>query len=118
MVGGSAETWGALPLAGRIQRLPQHGAHLRLEPSADNDHAVFILIQVQRPARVALGALHGLRLLIDPPPAANDTLDVLGGAGPADGEEPLFGVRSRDTGYDAPRQPRGARAKPVAPAAP
>src|SRR2546421_2995729 len=97
MVGGSAETWGALHLAGRIQRLPQHGADLRLEPSADDDHAVFILIQVQCPARVALGALHGFRLPIDSPPAADDALDVLGGAGPADGEESLFGVRSRDT---------------------
>ena len=38
-------------LAGRIQRLPQHGADLRLEPCADDDHAVFILIQLQRPTR-------------------------------------------------------------------
>jgi len=48
MVGGSAETSaGNLPrnviqrLLGRIQGLPQHGADLRLEPSADD--ALYVL---------------------------------------------------------------------------
>ena len=33
-----------------------------------------------------------LRLAIHPSPAADDALDVLGGAGPPDGQQPLFGL--------------------------
>src|SRR5439155_26838457 len=66
-------------------------------PAADDHHAVFILIHVESPARVALRALHGLCLPIDPAPAADDALDVLGGPGSADRERPLFGLWSRHT---------------------
>ena len=41
--------------------------------------------------------LLGFRLAIHPAPAADDTLDVLGGAGPANGEESFFRLDRRDT---------------------
>ena len=76
-----------------IQRLPrcrehlhEHGADLRREPSADDHHAVVILIHVQRPARVAPGGLLRFGLPVHPAPAAHDALDVVRGAGPADRE--------------------------------
>ena len=39
-------------LAGRGQRLHEQGAHLRLQPPAEHDRAVLVLVDVQRPARV------------------------------------------------------------------
>ena len=96
---------GACPLvellASRGQRLDQHGADLGLEPSADHDHAVFALIHVKRAAPVPPGGLLRLCLAIHPPPAADDALDVLGGPGPADGEQPLFGLGRGDPGQRA-----------------
>src|SRR5467141_248665 len=68
----------ARPLTRRLtrrgERPTQHRAHLGLQPAADDHHAVFILIHVESPARVALGALHGLCVPIDPAPAADDAL--------------------------------------------
>ena len=142
-------------LTGRGQGLHEHGADLRRQPPADDDHAVFVLIHMQGAARVTVSGLPRFGQPIYPAPAADDPLDVLGGAGPADGEQPLFGLRRRDTGQrtdlrvrqltsgerlgeprqraerardpdalagrapiepDAPRQPRGTRAKAGIPA--
>ena len=107
---------------------------------------------------VAMPARRLLRLglAVHSPPAADDELDVLGGAGAADREQALLGLRRRDARQctdlgvrqlaageglrqarqrtkrarhadvlacgarlesDAPRQPVGARAKAIAPAA-
>jgi hypothetical protein len=41
---------------------------------------------------VAAGAVLGLGQAVDVAPAADDTLDVHGGAGAGDGEEPLLGL--------------------------
>src|SRR6266550_708561 len=121
----------------------------------DDDHAVLILIYVQGAALVPPGGVPRFCDLVDPPPAAHDALDVLGGAGLADLEQALLGFRSRHTREsadlrvrqltagegvgqareraegarhadalaggtgvepDAPRQPRGARAKAGVPA--
>ena len=85
-------------LTGRGQGLHEHGADLRRQPPADDDHAVFVLIHMQGAARVTVSGLPRFGQPIYPAPAADDPLDVLGGAGPADGEQPLFGLRRRDTG--------------------
>jgi len=83
-------------VAGRGQRLNKHGANLRREPPADDDHTVFVWIHMQRAAGVAPRRLPRFGLSIDPAPAAHDALDVLGGAGPADREQPLLGLRRGD----------------------
>src|SRR5262249_6404620 len=81
----------------RLQRLHDHGAHLWSQPPADDDHAVLILIYVQRAAPVPPGGLSHFSEPVYPAPAAHDALDVLGGAGFADGEEPLLGLWRRNT---------------------
>ena len=88
-------------LASRGQRLNQHGTGLAIQSPADDHHAVFILIHMQGPALVEHGGLGSFGVAVHPAPSADDALDVLGGAGPADGEESLLGVRSRDTGQRA-----------------
>ena len=88
-------------LACRGQSLLQDRARLRLEPPADDHHTVFVLIHMQRTAAVAPIALSRFGDAIHPPPAADDPLDVLGGAGPADSEQPLFGLRRSDAGQRA-----------------
>ena len=56
---------------------------------------------MQRAAEVAPIALSRFGDAIHPPPAADDPLDVLGGAGPADSEQPLLGLRRSDAGQCA-----------------
>jgi len=68
--------------AGRGQRLNHHSAGLRLQPGADDDHTAFIVIHVQGAVPVAPRRLLRFRLAIHPAPAADDALDMLGGAGP------------------------------------
>ena len=85
-------------LARRGQRLNQHGTGLAVQPPADDHHAVFILIHVQGAARVAFGGLGGFGVAVNPAPSADDALDVLGGAGATDTEQPFFGLRRRHAG--------------------
>src|SRR2546429_9732302 len=59
--------------------------------------AVLILIYVQGAALVPPGGVPRFCDLVDPPPAAHDALDVLGGAGFADLEQSLLGFRRRRT---------------------
>ena len=70
-------------LARCLERLHEHRALLGCEPTADDNHTVFVLIHLQRPALVAAGFLTRLGDPIDPPPAPDDPLDVVGAAGPA-----------------------------------
>jgi len=77
-------------LSRRGERLNKHGADFGLHPSADHDHAVFILMHVKRAVPVPPHRLLRFCLAIHPAPAADDVLDVLGGAGPANGEESFF----------------------------
>ena len=83
-------------LAGRGQRLHEHGADLRRQSPADDDHAVFVLIHVQRPDRVAPCGRPRFGLPVHAPPAADDALDVFRGAGLTDREQSLLGFRRGD----------------------
>jgi hypothetical protein len=71
-------------------------ADLRLQPPAQDHHAVVIVIHVQGPALVPLGRFPGLGLPVDLPPAPHDPFDVFGRPGPPDGQQPLFGLRGGD----------------------
>jgi hypothetical protein len=82
-------------LAGGRQGLHEHRADLRFQPPANHHHTVVVLIHAQRTVRVALGGLERLGLAVHGPPGAHDPLDVLRGARPTDGEQPLFRVRRR-----------------------
>ena len=88
-------------LAGGVERLQEQRAHLRRQPPADHHHAVLVLIDVERPARVLALGLPRLGLAIHPPPAAHDALDVRGRAGAPHREQPLFGLRRGDAGQGA-----------------
>ena len=52
---------------------------------------------MERTAGVLPNSLVPLCLAIHPAPVADDALDVLGGAGAADGQQPLLGLRRRHT---------------------
>ena len=95
-VGRSARVRGPrLPiqrLAGRGERLYEQRSDLRSEPTANDPHAVLVLIHVQGPASVAPRALAGLGQPVHPSPPANDPLDVRRGAGPPDRQQPLLGL--------------------------
>ena len=90
--GPGAWVRGARPLmkrlAGRSQRLQKHGADLRVQPPTDDDPTVSVLIHMQRAASVAPRRLARFGLSIDPAPAADDALDVLGRAGRPNPELP------------------------------
>ena len=58
------------------QRLQEQRPHLRLEPPPDRHHAVLVLMDVQRPARMPPRSLARLSLPIHPPPATHDPLHV------------------------------------------
>jgi hypothetical protein len=80
------------PAALLIQRLPRrtqrphhHGARLGFQSSAYDDHAVFVLMHVQRAEAMSLGRLMDFGVAIDRAPGANDALDVRGCSAPADG---------------------------------
>ena len=81
-------------LAGGGQRVPEHRADLRCQPSADDHHAVFVLIHMEPAAPVAPSALPSLGDAVHPAPATDDALDVLGGPGAADREQALLGLGS------------------------
>ena len=80
-------------LAGRGQRCQQQRADLGRQPAPDSHRAVLARIHVQGPEGVLTGGLPGLGLGVHPAPAAHDPLDVLGGAGAADRQQPLLGFR-------------------------
>mgnify|MGYP003694201453 CR=1 FL=1 len=109
-------------LAGRGQRLHEQRAHLRLQPPAEHDRAVLVLVDVQRPARVLALGLPRLGLAIDAAPAAHDALDVRGRAAAPDPEQPrtrspgvATRVRARTLAYDnSPRASAWASSGSVA----
>ena len=94
-------------VACRVERPHEQGAHLRAEPATDDDHPVFIVIHVQGAHGVPAGGLAGFRVAVDPAPAPDDALDVLGGAGLADGEQARLGlgvatrVNARTVAYES-----------------
>jgi hypothetical protein len=85
-------------LAGCGQRLQEHRAGLRRQPAADDHHAVFVLIHAERAIVVALCGFARLGDAIHTAPAADDSLDVAGGAGPAHSEQTLFSLRRGHAG--------------------
>ena len=82
-------------LTGRRQGLHEECPGLGRQATPDGHGAVFAWIHVEGPAGVLPGGLVSLHLAIHAAPAAHDALDVLGGAGPPDGEQALFGCRCR-----------------------
>src|SRR5438874_2145099 len=63
------------------ERLHEHGTLFGRQPTPHGDHAVFVLIHVQAAILVAVYLLTSLCDPVDPPPAADDALDVVGAAG-------------------------------------
>jgi hypothetical protein len=143
-------------LTSRRQGFQEERARLGRQASADRHGAVFGRIHVEGPAGVLPGGLVPFCLAIHASPPADDALDMLGGAGAADRQQALLGLRRRhpreraDLGVgqlavreclgqprqrgerprhahllagraevesNAPRQPLGAGAKAVVPAA-
>ena len=82
-------------VAGRGQRLHEQRAGLWLQPPADDRHTVFVLIHMHGAGRVPPLGLTRLGDAIHSPPAANDPLDVGGGAGPPDREQCFLGLGRR-----------------------
>jgi hypothetical protein len=78
--------------AARIQGPHEDGTGLGCQRSSEDDHTVLILIHVECAARVTAPLLVRLRLAVHPTPAAHDTLDMLGGAGAPDCQQPLLGL--------------------------
>ena len=78
------------------ERLYQHSAFLGREPPSDHDHAVFILIHVQRAAPVTLRGLAYLGDAVNTSPAADDPLHLASAAGPTDREQAVLSVCGRD----------------------
>jgi hypothetical protein len=77
-------------LASGVQSLHEQSTDLRSQAAPDDDRAVFRSIHVQGPALVHQRGLAGLGLAIHPAPAADDALDVRGGAGAPDAQEAFF----------------------------
>ena len=77
----------------RVQRLDQDGANLGREPTSHDDHAVCVLIHLQGAAAMPGRDLPVLGGAIDVAPAADESLDMGGGAGLAERQQPLLGVR-------------------------
>jgi hypothetical protein len=86
---------------GRLERLHEQRACFRIEPPLQHHHTVFVRIHVKRTGPVATGALLRFRVPVYTPPAPDDALDVVGGARPANLEQPLFGRWSSDPGQRA-----------------
>ena len=82
-------------LTGRRQRLHEERTGLGRQATTDGHGAVFGGIHVEGTAGVLPGGLVPLRLAIHAAPAADDALDVLGGAGAPDGEQALLDLRRR-----------------------
>jgi hypothetical protein len=70
-------------LTRRLQRLQEHGTHLRRQPPSDPDRTVFVLIHVKCTSRVMTSGFLSLGLAVHPAPATHDPLHVFGGAGAA-----------------------------------
>src|SRR5262249_23390643 len=74
---------------------------LRLQASVDDHHPILVVKHVKGPTAVALRGLPCFGDAIDAAPAADDTLDVLSGAGPAHRKQSLFGLWRRDASQRA-----------------
>ena len=83
------------PLASGVQAPDEQLTDLGLKPTTHAHHPVVIAIDVERPAPMPGGRFAGFGVEIHPPPAAHDQLDMLGGAGAADLQQPFFGFGCR-----------------------
>jgi hypothetical protein len=88
-------------LAGGGERAQEQCTHFRSQPPAENDHAVLLLIDVERAAHVMPGGLPRLGQPVRPAPAAHDALDMIRGAGAAHRQESLFRLWRRHAGQRA-----------------
>jgi hypothetical protein len=80
------------------QRLQEHRARLRRQPPADDHHAVFVLMHAECATVMTLSGFARLGDTVHTAPAADDALDVAGGAGAAHGQQTLFGFRRGHAG--------------------
>src|SRR5439155_23857752 len=79
----------------------EQGTHLRRQPPADHHHAVVVVRNMQRSARVLPGTLLRFDRPVHVSPAAYDALDMNGGAGAGNPQELLFCLRRRHAGQGA-----------------
>ncbi len=82
--------------AGGVQRAQEQGAGLGRQAPPHDDGPVLVLVDVQRARRVLVSRVMGLCLPVHPTPAADDALDVLGGARARHREQALFGLGRGD----------------------
>jgi hypothetical protein len=85
-----------------VERPEKHGAHLRRDSPADHHHAVVVVKDMERAALVLPRTLVRFGLPVHVPPAADDALDVNGGAGARNSQELLFRLRRRHASSGAP----------------
>jgi len=88
-------------LASRVEGPQEQGAYFRRQAPAEHHHAVLILVDVQRPARVLACGLPRFCLPVHAAPAPHDALDVGRRAGTPDGQQPGFGRRGGHAGQGA-----------------
>jgi len=83
---------GVEPVARRHDGLADDCTDLRREPAADDEHAVFVLVDGERPAALPPLGLAVLGIAVHPAPGPHQALDVGGGTASGEGEQPLFGL--------------------------
>jgi len=84
-------------LARRLERPHEQRPRLRLQPAAHDDHPVLVRVHLERPALMTRRRLLRLDLPVHLPPRPHDALHVGRRPRPPDGQEPRFGLRSRDS---------------------
>ena len=83
------------------QRLHEQRAHFRLQAASQDDHAVFVLMDVQRSAGMPPRGFPRLGLSIHSPPAAHDPLHVRGRPRAPHPQQPGFGLGRGHAGQSA-----------------
>ena len=81
------------PVARGREGLTDDRADFRGEPAADHEHAVDVLIDVERPALVSPGRIMILGVAIHAAPGPDQALDMGGGAGPRERQQARFRLR-------------------------
>jgi hypothetical protein len=91
----------ASPMKGILrggEGLQEHRTGLRIQAPMDDDHAVLVLVDLNRSRRMLAPGLREIRIAIALTPAAYDTFSLRGGDGPSNGEEASLVLRGGDPG--------------------